>query len=98
MGNTILAERGRKPTGKNWVDNFIKRTPDLKTQWSRSCNRQRALTEDPRIISPWLTLVQSFKERYGIQDEDIYNFDETGFMMGVISSQLLVTGSERRGK
>src|SRR4051794_34512548 len=39
MVNTLLAERGEKPTGKNWVDNFIKRTPELKTQWSRSYNR-----------------------------------------------------------
>lgn len=31
-------------------------------------------------------------------DEDTYNFDETGFMMGKISSQLVVTGSERRSQ
>jgi hypothetical protein len=28
--------------------------------------------------------------------EDIYNFDETGFQMGVISTAKVVTGSERR--
>lgn len=98
MVNTLLAERGEKPVGKNWVDNFVNRTPGLKTQWSRSYDRQRALTEDPRVLGLWVTLVQSLKEKYGIQDEDIYNFDETGFMMGVISSQMLITGSERRGK
>jgi hypothetical protein len=38
------------------------------------------------------------KSKYGIQDEDTYNFDETGFMMGVISSQMVVTASDRRGK
>ncbi|ODQ68891.1 hypothetical protein LIPSTDRAFT_7355 [Lipomyces starkeyi NRRL Y-11557] len=26
------------------------------------------------------------KAKYGITDDDIYNFDETGFMMGVIST------------
>jgi hypothetical protein len=29
------------------------------------------------------------KARYGILDEDTYNFDETGFMMGKIGSQAL---------
>jgi hypothetical protein len=29
-------------------------------------------------------------------DEDTYNFDEIGFMMGVISTGAVVTGSERR--
>jgi hypothetical protein len=33
---------------------------------------------------------------YGILDDDIYNFDETGFQMGVISTAKVVTGSERR--
>ncbi|KAJ0143396.1 hypothetical protein HZ326_13825 [Fusarium oxysporum f. sp. albedinis] len=36
--------------------------------------------------------------KYGIQLDDIWNFDETGFMMGVISSGIVVTGSERRGR
>jgi hypothetical protein len=38
------------------------------------------------------------KAKYGIADEDTYNFDETGFLMGKISSQLVVTGSEKPGK
>ena len=32
MANRLLRERGGKPTGKNWVDNFIKRTPELRTR------------------------------------------------------------------
>jgi hypothetical protein len=38
------------------------------------------------------------KATYGISDNDTYNFNETGFIMGKISSQLVVTGSERRGR
>jgi hypothetical protein len=34
--------------------------------------------------------------KYSILDQDVYNFDETGFMMGVISSAMVVTSSERR--
>jgi hypothetical protein len=40
IADRLLRERGRKPTGKNWVDNFIKRTPELRTRWSRLYNRQ----------------------------------------------------------
>lgn len=36
--------------------------------------------------------------KYDITLADIYNFDETGFMMGVIASGMVVMGSERRGK
>ncbi|EKG08898.1 hypothetical protein MPH_14164, partial [Macrophomina phaseolina MS6] len=70
MANKLLDERGGKPVGKNWPDNFIKRTPELKTQQSRSYDHQRALNEDSRVISDWFKLVQSIKAKYGILDKD----------------------------
>jgi hypothetical protein len=36
--------------------------------------------------------------RYGIQNSDFYNFGETGFMMGMICSSMVVTRSDRCGK
>ncbi|RYO10996.1 hypothetical protein AA0111_g12857 [Alternaria arborescens] len=36
--------------------------------------------------------------KYGICDEDVYNFDEAGFMIGKITTQLVVTRLERRGR
>ena len=82
MANDLLAERDQKPVGHLWVDNFSKRTTEIKLRRSRPYDRQRALNEDLRVISPWFSLVRSVKEKYGIQDEDMYNFDETGFIIG----------------
>ncbi|KAJ3571483.1 hypothetical protein NPX13_g5366 [Xylaria arbuscula] len=65
---------------------------------NRKYDYQRALCEDPDVISRWFGLVANIKAKYGIQDEDIYNFDETGFMIGVISSTLVITRADRRGK
>ena len=42
--------------------------------------------------------MEAAQAKFGIYDEDIYNFDEAGFMMGIVSSQLVVTGSHRRGR
>jgi hypothetical protein len=98
MADRLLRDRGGEPVGKNWVDRFIKRTPELRTRWTRPYDHQRALCEDPAIIEPWFTLVQNMKAKYGIVDDDMYNFDESGFLMGKISSQLVVTGIEKPGK
>ena len=38
------------------------------------------------------------KAKYGIADSDFYNFDETGFMMGVICGSMVVTRADRQGK
>ena len=36
--------------------------------------------------------------KYGVAEEDIFNFDETGFMMGMICGQMAVTRTDRRGR
>ena len=42
--------------------------------------------------------MENTRAKYGIPDEDIYNFDEIGFQMGVIGTARVVTRSERDGK
>ncbi|KAF2834446.1 hypothetical protein M501DRAFT_1020805 [Patellaria atrata CBS 101060] len=38
------------------------------------------------------------RAKYAIQDADLYNFDEIGFMMGVICGGMVVTRADRRGR
>ncbi|KAM5515600.1 transposase [Fusarium oxysporum f. sp. phaseoli] len=82
LANSLLADRDVSPVGKRWVHNFIQRQPELKTRRFRS----------------WFRLVENMIAKYGIQLADIWNFDETGFMMGMIESGMVVTSSERRGR
>ena len=63
MANKLLAARHRDPVGKNWADNFIRRTPELRTRWTRPYDRQRALNEDPRAVRAWFELVRAMKEK-----------------------------------
>ena len=96
MANDLLAARGEGPVGKCWVDRFNARTEGVKLRRSQPYDRQRALNEDARVITPWFELVRKTKERYGILDEDTHNFDETGFMIGMINAQMVFTGSKKR--
>ena len=98
MANSLLTERHQPPVGKNWASTFVKRRPELTVKFNRKYDYKRALCEDPEVIQGWFRLVENTKAKYGILDEDTYNFDESGFMMGVISTGAVVTGSERRGR
>jgi hypothetical protein len=98
MANSLLAERNQPPVGKNWAGTFVKRRPELTIKFNRKYDYKRALCEDPEVIQRWFDLVANIKAKYGIQDDDTYNFDEAGFMMGVISTGAVVTASERRGR
>lgn len=96
MANHLLASRGGGQVGRLWPHNFVQRTPQLKMRFNCKYSYKRALCEDPSIISAWFELVRNTISKYGITEHDIYNFDETGFQMGVIATAKVVTGSERR--
>ncbi|EGU73081.1 hypothetical protein FOXB_16409, partial [Fusarium oxysporum f. sp. conglutinans Fo5176] len=98
MANSLLADRDASPVGKRWAHNFVRRQPELKTRLFRRYDYQRAKCEDPTIIRDWFRLVQNTIAKYGIRSDDIWNFDETGFMMGIIMAGMVVTGSERQGR
>ena len=95
MANSILAGCGGCKVGEKWPRNFVNQQAELKTRFNRKYNYQRAKNEDPVALEAWLRMVQATKDQYGILDDDTYNFDETGFMLGVIRSELVVTGTER---
>ena len=104
MADLLLEKRSntdqqkRVTVGKCWVYNFVRRQDSLRSQYNRKYDYQRAKCEDPTIIRDWFRLVRNTITKYGILEEDIYNFDETGFQMGVITTAKVITGSERAGR
>ena len=98
MADKLLTTRSGTPVGKNWPNRFVSRTEELKMAFSRAKDRQRILQEDPEIINAWFRLVRDTKAKYGVHDDDIHNFDEIGFQMGIIGSIRVVTGLERRAR
>jgi hypothetical protein len=98
MADKLLAVRGGEPVGKHWAERFVTRSAELKMAFNRAKDRQRILQEDPEIIGAWFKLVEETKAKYGVHDDDVHNFDESGFQMGVIGTMKVVTGSERRAR
>jgi hypothetical protein len=80
------------------VSRFVQRQSELQTKWNRKFHSQRARCEDPVKIQSWFKLVQDTRVAYGILDYDVYNFDETGFMMGVAATSKVVTSSDTVGR
>jgi hypothetical protein len=98
IANRLLSERSTERVGQRWAYNFIKRHPELATRYNRKYDYQRAQCEDPILIRGWFALLSNTIAKYGVQESDIYNFDETGFLMGVISTATVVTTSEKAGR
>ena len=102
MADALLAARGQDPpplpVGKNWVSRFVNSQSELQTKWNRKFHSQRARCEDPVTIAAWFKLVEETRQAHGILDDDVYNFDETGFIMGVAATSKVVTSSDTVGR
>ena len=46
----------------------------------------------------WFQCVQAMIAEYSIHKNDIYNFDETGFQMSIISTAKVITGSDQASR
>ena len=85
MANILLSARAESPVnalltvGENWVRKFVNRHKQLQSKYTRKYDYQRALCEDYKAMDDWFRLVKNTRAKYGIPDEDVYNFDETGF-------------------
>ena len=98
IANRLLCARDAPPVGKLWAHNFVKRQPVLRMRFTRRYDYQRAKYKDLKIIREWFTLIHNTKAKYSILNEDSYNFNETGFIMGIITTGIVVTTSNGFGK
>jgi hypothetical protein len=46
------------------------------------------------VLGTWFWLVENIRAKYRVTDSDFYNFDETGFIMGVICPGMVVTQAD----
>jgi hypothetical protein len=102
MANHLLSLRNSITSpprvGKNWVSNLVKRRTELQCRYSRRYNHERAKCEDRKVIYEWFKTLENTLATYGIQSEDIYNFDETGFAMGLCATTKVITSADRYGR
>ena len=66
------------PLGQDWSKRFMRRNPELKTALAKSIEIQRKeVTKE--MLKRWFSEFKRVVQDYGIDPENIYNMDETGF-------------------
>ncbi len=86
------------PIGINYTQKFMNRHKDLKSKYIPPLDKERANAQDPVLLQGWFELFQQTKTRFQIQEEDIYNMDEKGFMMGVVAKLKVIISKYDKNK
>jgi hypothetical protein len=84
------------PLGQEWVARFIKRHPHLQVRLGRRIEAQRMSGVTKQVVMGWFDAYKDLVTRLHIQEQNIYNMDETGFSIGTMESTRIIVDSTLR--
>jgi DDE superfamily endonuclease len=90
--NSILRYQGAEATAsKRWAKAWLSREHEfLKTLRSKPLEAKRRASHIKEKMEDHFKEFRRCKEHWHILDEDIYNFDETGYLIGVVSGSFVI--------
>jgi hypothetical protein len=71
-----------RPIGKNWLDRFRARHPDIQGIWTRKIDGARHKAISVETVKTWFDAVTELRLQHKYTPERIYNMDESGFAVG----------------
>ena len=72
-----------QPLGKNWISCFLKQQDKLWICYVQSINQKQAIANNnPAFITKFFANYSDTKIEYNVKDNDAWNMDKTGTLMG----------------
>ncbi|GFO48476.1 Jerky protein [Plakobranchus ocellatus] len=84
--------------GYDWLQNFLKRYPEIVQRKTEQFSNARARAEDPEVLTHWFQLLDDVLVQAGIKDmpAQIFNTDETGFVTDPKADIVLAARGSKR--
>lgn len=90
VANSSRREANIPPLGKNWAERYVRKRSVLYTKWLTALDQQRSWQNRPDIVHNWFDLYRSVRIQYNVADEDVWNMDEKGCALGIVSGAKVV--------
>ena len=88
MIRNFASQTAKNDVGKNWADRFVCRhNIDLISHWATGLDRNRFEADSAFKYSLYFELLKQKIEQYNVDSRHIYNMDEKGFLIGVLSKE-----------
>lgn len=97
--NILRAMAGKmagRPVGINWCYKFLARHPQLTTVRSRLLESKRGKANDVESMLHWFCLYNKIVKTHKILNENIWNMDEKGFIIGFGKPETIIVPTSCR--
>ena len=86
MIQNFAQEICHKEIGKSWVSRFLHRYQiELVSKWTLGLDHNRARADSAYKYAKYFELLRKKLEQYQVEPQNIYNMDEKGFLIGILS-------------
>ena len=84
------------PLGLHWTKRWLKRHPDLHKVKRKPLAADRKNAHDLELFKAHFEKYQEVVNKYGIISDDQWNFDETGYRIGMARNDWIITADNSR--
>lgn len=97
MAERILKIHGdATPLGNKWISQFKQRHPEISACIGWKIDTRRIHGTQPELIKEFYNLYERLRTTHGIVEENIWNIDEHGMGLGLLSNSQVLAKAERR--
>lgn len=79
-----------------WTGRFLQRHPEYRIRKQKTLDVRRKQAHDVDELRRWFEQYKRIRDERGILPQDTYNFDETGFRIGIRRDQWVVTRDSKK--
>ena len=92
----LFQPNATKTLGQIWLRGFLNRHPAVSSLFSTPLDRQRVFATLPGPIKDYFKKLKAVIAKYRIQEENMWNMDEKGFILGTANRAKVIARAGRR--
>ena len=86
MIRNFASQIAKTEVGVHWASRFVQRYPDqLTSRWAKGLDNCRHKADSRSKYNLYFSLLRDKINQYHVEARHIYNMDEKGFMLGIVS-------------
>ena len=91
-------DKSAQPVSNSWLSRFCKRYPDLLVKKTKPLEAARIGAHSEKDVLEWFQKYEALLQKYNITSSNLWNFDETGFLISVLKSFKVVVSRAKKNQ